>query len=124
MYRSILAVLFNKTDLAVSLIANQIMKVETSITNTLYQSLSYFYGAVAMIDTPILTTEQQTWLKKAMESIRQYSVYAKSAYLHKYVFLLAELNKSNGNICLPRWIDLKRRLAWRTVQGWRMTRRS
>jgi len=94
MYQVVLAVIFGKMELAADLAINQCEPREAAAAGTVYTALCTFYACVAFIDHgEKMTPKMRLCLEKYMAMLKDYSIGAKSTYLHKYIFLEAELHK-------------------------------
>lgn len=98
MWQVVLAAIFGKMELAADLAINQCEPREAAAAGTLYTALCGYYACVAFIDHRDEMTPKMTFfLEKYMAVLKDYSIGAKSSYLHKYIHLDAELHKDTEN---------------------------
>ncbi|KAK6501522.1 His Kinase A domain containing protein [Arthrobotrys musiformis] len=94
LYKIVLAVLFGDMDTAYESIMKGTRPQSVFMISSIYLSWSHFYGGFALIDRlHKLTPDETRYLHDTMQQLKDWSLYAKETFLHKYLALEAELHK-------------------------------
>ncbi|KAF3312157.1 His Kinase A domain containing protein [Orbilia oligospora] len=94
LYRLILAVFFGDMDAAYESVMKGTRPQSVFMISSIYLSWSHFYGGFALIDRlDKLTPDEIKYLHDTVKQLKDWSLYAKETFLHKYLALEAELHK-------------------------------
>lgn len=94
LYKIILAVFFGDMDTAYESVMKGTRPQSVFMISSIYLSWSHFYGGFALIDRlNRLTPDETKYLHDTMKQLKDWSLYAKETFLHKYLALEAELHK-------------------------------
>ncbi|EPS38277.1 hypothetical protein H072_8057 [Dactylellina haptotyla CBS 200.50] len=94
LYKIILAAFFGDTEVAYECVMTGTRPQSVFMISSIYLSWSHFYGGFALIDKlPELTQDEVDYLHGTIQQLKDWSVYAKETFLHKYLALQAELHK-------------------------------
>ncbi|KAK6358250.1 His Kinase A domain containing protein [Orbilia blumenaviensis] len=94
LYRIVLAVFFGDMDTAYESVMKGTRPQSVFMISSIYLSWSHFYGGFALIDRlDRLTPDETKYLHDTMKQLKDWSLYAKETFLHKYLALEAELHK-------------------------------
>ncbi|KAK6348190.1 His Kinase A domain containing protein [Orbilia javanica] len=94
LYKIVLAVLFGDMDTAYESVMKGTRPQSVFMISSIYLSWSHFYGGFALIDRlDRLLPDEVKYLHDTMKQLKDWSLYAKETFLHKYLALEAELHK-------------------------------
>ncbi|KAF3937874.1 hypothetical protein ABW19_dt0208394 [Dactylella cylindrospora] len=94
LYKVVLAVFFGDMDTAYEAVMKGTRPQAVFMISSIYQAWSHFYGGFALIDRMAqLTQDEIEYLHFTIKQLKDWSIYAKETYLHKYLALEAELHK-------------------------------
>ncbi|KAF3933514.1 hypothetical protein ABW20_dc0103708 [Dactylellina cionopaga] len=94
LYKIILAAFFGDMDTAYECVMKGTRPHSGFMISSIYLSWSYFYGGFALIDRrDRLTRDELNYLYDTIKQLKDWALYAKDTFLHKYLALEAELHK-------------------------------
>ncbi|EWC44471.1 hypothetical protein DRE_06739 [Drechslerella stenobrocha 248] len=94
LYKTVLAVFFGDMDTAYESVMKGTRPQSVFMISSIYLSWSHFYGGFALIDRLAQLAEDEVeYLHDTIRQLKDWSMYAKETFLHKYIALDAELHK-------------------------------